>query len=592
MSSSHVARLVSSFALILAAACGGESTGPSGSPSISAVVDTVRPGAILAVRLENTTTAQDSAAGTLGGQAITLYRMDASTLALVTPDIATGAQTLRVELTGGALTTSVTVLAPLTFTDVEATIGATLDAQQAALPMDAPTGIDPATWAGNRLALDSLITEAKAYVDSLSPSEQLQLARLLASAQLAPTPAPTFAAAAAAAAAFRTAGLPPLVPASLNWRDETCRNTLGRLTVAGVAAAGSGYGLGLFLISPIPNPLLKYGGALVMAAAYTASGLVTFKEWAQAGMDCQVQKTTDLNTSESSGATLAGVKASPSRSANAIGTPRFFQNRPRTFYPVGEFRKLSKDEIAKDAVIASVAKLIDDLHRLASSLQSRLPGAVARRLPPLPSRLSQTLAGAASSQAVPPLGVSIQNIRPASVQLTSNAAGEFAIQLRTGAAVTSDVPFTFDVVSTYDSKIKKTLSGVARPMMSGVALPYQATITGTRTLTTINNIQYGRLACGGAVTVRISGGDKAEWEDFSWVQTGPTTNSAVEPIRGTGGSKVTFESGDYPFNGSWWWQSNENGVPQYKSFSIAVTITYTDLVTNTVKSVPINLSCV
>lgn len=587
MSSSHVARLVSSFALILAAACGGESTGPSSTPSISVVTDTVRPGALLAVRLENTTTAQDSVNGMLGAQAVKLYRMDASTLALLTPNIATGVQTLRVELTGGALTTSVTVLAPLTFADPEATIGATLDAQQAALPMDAPAGIDPTAWAVNRAELDSLIAEAKAYVDSLSPSEQLQLARLLASAQLPPTPAPTF-----TAAAFRAPGSSPFAPASLNWRDPTCRNTLGRMTVAGVAAAGTGYGLGLFLISPIPNPLLKYGGALVMAAAYMGSGLATFQEWAQAGIDCQVQKTTDLNSSESSGAAFASVNGSPSTSASAIGTPRFFQNRPRTFYPVGEFRKLSKDEIAKDAVIASVAKLIDDLHRLASSLAPKLPDAIARRLPPLPSRLSQTPAGAAASQPVPPAGVSIQNVRPSSVQLTSNAAGELSIQLRTGAAVTTDVPFTFDVVSTYDSKIKKTLSGVARPMMSGVALTYAATITGTRTLTTINNIQYGRLSCGGAVTVRITGGDKAEWEDFSWVQTGPTTNSAVEPIRGAGGAKVTFESGDYPFNGSWWWQSNENGVPLYKSFSVAVTITYTDLVTNTVKSVPINFNCV
>lgn len=587
MSLSPVARYVAPFALALAIACGGESTGPSASPAIRAVIDTVRPGALLAVRLENATTTQDSVAGLLGGQAVTLFRVDATTLALVTPDVSAGAQSLRVDLAGGSLTTSVTVLAALAFADAEAAIGTTLDAQATALSALAPSGIDPTAWAGDRAKLDSLIAEAKAVVDSLSPTEQLQLARLLASLQVAPEPG----ALALDVAAF-TGGPPPFAPASLNWRDVTCRNTLRRMTKAGIAAGISGYGLGVFLTAPIPNPLLKYGGALVAAAAYTASGLAAFQEWAQAAVDCQVQKSTDLSDTEASNAIAANSTAAPVATADAVAAPRFFQGRPRTFYPVGEFRKLSKDEIAKDAVIASVADLIDDLHRLATSLAAKLPDAIARRLPPLPSRLSQTVAGAFSLQAVPSAGVRIENVRPSSVQLTSNAAGELAIQLRTGAAVTTDVPFTFDVVSTYDSKVRITRAGVARPLMSGVALPYPATITGTRTITTVNNVQYGTLTCGGAVTVRISGGDRAEWEDFSWVQTGPSTNSAVEPIRGAGGTKVSFEAGDHPFNGSWYWTWSENGVPMYKSFSVAITITYTDLVTNTVKSVPITFNCV
>ena len=571
--------IVLSVATLIGCGGGDGGSGPAPIPlSLSAVTDTVRPGGVLLVRVSGGRVTQDSLGATLGGVATALGRLDDTTLVLLAPDVPPGARALRVEIGGDTVQTTVSLLAALQFADPEAAIAEALDAPLAAAPAFAPVGITQADWAVRRARADSLVEQAKAEVASLSAADQLMLARMLASVAL-PDAGP------AAAPALRLAG-----EGSANlFGDGACDVAKRAFVRSGMASLYSIGSLVFFIMKPPVIPALKAAGVLVSAAATAGTMLVTHGNFLQVGIDCVVLKTVDATRTplaEGMRLTTAGVPA-----AQTAGAQRFFQGRGVTYYPQGLVGPLSSAEIAKDAVIAEMAALLDDLHFAVQRLQGLLPDALARKIPALP-RLSTMLPGPTTLEPLTAGDVRIENVSPASVQLTKSGSGE-AIVLTMGATVTDDVPFTYTLVSTADPTIRRTMSGVARPYMSATILPIPATVAGTKTITTdANGNQTGTLTCGGTATVRVKGGDTAMWESFNWSYSGVVSESKAEPIRGAGGARVEFESGDHAFGGSWYSWGSENGAAVFHPFTVSVTVTYTDLLTGAGKTAgPVSFTC-
>jgi hypothetical protein len=579
------------------AACGSGDApaGPEAVPlSLRLHADTVRPGGVLLVSVVGGRAAQDSIAGTIGGLAVTLARVTDSSLVLVVPEAPAGESTLAVDLAGDTARAVVTLLPAIAIDDPHAYLNAALDAQLTIVPAIAPTGITADDWGAKRARLDSLVQEAKTQVAALPAEDQLALARLLAS--LAPPAEDAAAGSLTPAARLSGVGMAPMAAANmtaaanmLEWRDPTCRNAIRRFLGAGFPALYSAGSLAFFLMAPIPNPLIKGAGAVASAAAFAGTMLVALDRHVEMVAACGVQKTTDL--SEDPFESDASLAAARSTVRTAATTRRFFQGRGVTYYPVGTFRPLSNEEIGKDADVSDIADLIDGMHEKVAKVLSLAPSFVASKIPAPPRRLSQTPPGAATARAVPGTGVRIENVRPASVQLTSSPA-DLSVTLTSGAAVTDDVPFTYDVVSTYDPTVRKTMSGVARPHMSATVLPYPTTVTGDRTVTTDGNgNRVGTLTCGGSVTVRVKGGDTGEWGTFGWTMSGPETISETTPLSSVDQPAI-FEAGDHPFSGSWYYAWTENGEAVFKPFAVTVSITYTDRLTGQAKTVPaITFNC-
>lgn len=570
--------------LVLASlACSGDATGPSAVPlSLTPQVDTVRPSAVVVLDVLGARVTADTVTGRLGGAPVTLYRLDERALALLAPDLAAGAYPLAVALDGDTVRTTLTMLAPLAIADPAAAITELLTARAGAFPTEAPRGFDPAEWASQRAELDSLVADVEAQVAALDGAQRLALARLLASMQPAPAPAVVSSMQATAVEGQPVAELP-----SLFWKMDECTRAKSALAKAMIAATFSLGSLYIFLNAPIPF-VYGLGGAAVSAAASAASLLATKVAFLELALVCGVQRTVDVEDD-----LFAATLRLPTAGTDVVGPRRFFTNRAVTYAPVGEFRPVSNVEVPRDVALQRIADLGDAIASGYGRVLAQLPDAIARKLPAPPPRLSQTAPGATTLRRVPYTGVRIENVRPSSVALTASGS-DSTLRLTAGRTVTDDVPFTFDVVSAYDPTLKVTKSAVLRPMMSAtVPNAPPASVTGTRTTAAdANGNLVGTLTCGGSITVRVKGGDRARWENFSWTISGPGTLSETTLIRAAGGGPAYFESGDHPFGGSWYWSWTENGQPVFKPFSVTVNITYTDLLTNTLKSVPaITFAC-
>ncbi|MES3035503.1 MAG: hypothetical protein V4813_15995 [Gemmatimonadota bacterium] len=572
--------------------CSGGGDGPTGTtppvtttaPTARLLADTARVGSVLMLDIDGATVTGDTVSARIGSTPVRLVRTTATSFAALLPEMPAGASTLQFTVGSTPVSAPVTVLAGLAINDPVGVIRTALDATVAAVPTTAPAGVTTTEWNTRRATLDSMVQAAKAQVASLSPAEQLTLARLFSAA-------PAVQANVASSSVMLNTATQDgshLVSAQF-FKLSVCQSAMAQVVRTGMPSLLMLGGMVVFIIAPI-DPISKAIGTVATAAAFAGTLLITIDNVQKAGVVCGVEEQTDLQDNFLANLQQRGVTG-VSASVQAAGPRRFFVGRPITQYPVGTFRRLSTVEIAKDALVKRMADILDGLNTKVAGIASRLPADVQAVLPLLPARIGAP--GSARLEAVPPSAVRIDNVQPASVQLSATASGD-AIILQTGAAVTDDVPFSYDVISTYDPTIKVTKSGVARPFMSAMAIDVPASVTGTRTITTdANGIQYGTLTCGGSATVRVKGGDFAEWGNFAWAISGPSSITGSDPIRGTGGTVKVFESGDYPFSGSWFYTWSENGQPSFKAFTVTVTISYFDRLTNTSKAVtPFSFNCI
>ena len=585
---------ISAVLLLGVISCSGGGEGPTGTtpvtpvtptaPTVRLLADTARVGSVLMLDIDGAAVTADTLTARIGSTPVRLVRTTATSFAALMPEMPAGQATLQFTVGGTPVSASVTVMAGLAISDPVGTIRAALDATAAAVPATPPTGVSATEWNARRATLDSVVHAAKAQVASLSAAEQLTIARLLSAAPAVQASVGT------SSVMLNTATQDgsSLVSAQF-FKLSVCQSAMAQVVRTGMPSLLMLGGMLVFIIAPI-DPITKAVGTVATAAAFAGTLLITIDNVQKAGVVCGVEEQTDLQDNFLANLQVRGL-SDVSASVQAAGPRRFFVGRPVTQYPVGTFRRLSTVEVAKDALVKRMADILDKLNTKVSSVSSRLPESVQALLPLLPARLGAP--GSARLEAVPPSAVRIDNVQPASVQLSATVSGD-AIVLQTGASVTDDVPFTYDVISTYDPSVKITKSGVARPFMSAMAVNVPASITGTRSITTdANGIQYGTLTCGGSATVRVKGGDFAEWGNFAWAISGPSSITGSDPIRGPNNSPSVFESGDHPFSGSWFYTWSENRQAVFKPFTVTVTISYFDRLTNSSKTVkPFSFNCI
>lgn len=542
------------FALLLLAGCGGGDGGGPSAPVVSLTVvnDTLRPGEVVVVTGTALGAFPAQVAAQVGGADFDLLKVDDSTLAGLVPATGAGDVMLTFALADTSAALPVTVLAPLDFADPAAAIGAVLNAQAAAFPEAAPEGVDSAAWAAESALLDSLTAEAIAANGELSPAELLALARLLAPFG-ADTTAPV--------AAPSLLGEPGCETAESAILKATYQGSLGISTSVAASIAG--------IFSDRLKKTLDVAATNAMRQMRIAFHARNAK--------CKVPK--QLRYAGVGVRGVAGQEGAPALVASAAGPDRFFQGYRMRYSLSGDLRPVSLQELSKDALLATVDAAYRKVRTIALGNLARFPGWAQTILNTLPPSVAETPPGPLTTEAMAPSQVRIERVSPASVSLTTGVFGE-QFTLTSGNSVTSDVPFTYDLVSVADPTVRKSMSGVLRPFMSATFGPSGQVFQGERSVVNIGGVDYGELRCGGSRPLHVTGGDMGVWQAFEWTLSSAKTaaDSVSEPLAAT-----TFEAGDHPFQGSWYMRWRENDTPVYVPFTVGLRVSYIDQVTDSLK---------
>jgi hypothetical protein len=542
--------------LALVAACGGsDRTGPSApAPQITLAGETFRPGDVITLTVTGLDVSEGSVAATLAGTSFDLVRLGDSAFAAFVPEVLPGAATLSVPFEDTTVSFPVTIEAAITFADPAATLDSIFDAYRAALSDIAPEGIDAGAWEEETDLLDSLLIAAKGKVAAMTPQERVTLARLLvAAAEVAP-----------AGAYFVAAG------------DSCATKELGVLEAVGHAGKGIGAAL---LALPVGLFSETLEAQLMVTAKASVRKLVVAENTRTKG--CRVPTRTSL--------AAIGIRGAPpvepgfAASSSGAAPHRFFKGYKMRFQFSGEFRPLSRDDLSSDGLLATVDGAYRGVLGLAKQNLTKLPTWARGEVALLPPAVADRASGPSAPGELLPEDLQISAVSPASVSLTRGVDGEY-LTLTSNNTVTNDVPFTFDVVNSAKPSVKVPLSGVLRPMMSATWQEIGHSFQGDRTTEVIGGVTYGKLTCSGSLNLKVKGGDQGEWGDFHWLQVGP---NEAEVSDTTALAHATFQEGDHPFQGSWFWRSNVGGNPTYSAFTVYFRATYTDLVSNEVKETPV-----
>lgn len=542
--------------LALVAACGGsDRTGPTALDAhITLSGESFRPGDVMTVTATGLDAGTGTVTATFGGASFDLVRLGDSAFAAFVPVVTPGAATLSVVFPDTTATFPVTIQPALTFADPAATLDSIFDAYRAALSDIAPEGVNAGAWETETDLLDSLLLAAKGKIATMTLEERVTLARLLVSGgEVAPS-----------GAFFVAAG------------DSCAAKELGMLDAVG--HAGKGIGAALLAI-PVGLFSETLEAQLMVTAKASVRKLVTAEN--ARTRQCRVPTRTNLSGTGVRGA--PPVEPGVAGSGSAVAPYRFFKGYKMRFQFSGEFRPVSRDDISDDALLATVDGAYRGVLGLAKQNLTKLPTWARGEIALLPPAVADRAAGPSAPGELRPEDLQVSAVSPASVSLTAGIDGDY-LTLTSNNTVTSDIPFTFDVVNSAKPTVKVPLSGVLRPMMTATWQDIGHTFQGDRTTEVIGGVTYGKLTCSGSLKLKVKGGDQGEWGDFHWLQVGP---NEAELSDTTALAHESFQEGDHPFAGSWFWRSNVGGNPTYSPFTVYFRATYTDLVSNEVKETPV-----
>ncbi|MDF1506013.1 hypothetical protein PYV61_23875, partial [Roseisolibacter sp. H3M3-2] len=148
-------------------------TAPSGPPlGVRLPVDTARPGTILRVVLGGGS-APATADATVGGVPFPLARQDDSTLVGLIPEVAAGAQPVRLTVGGRAGEATLSVRVGLSVPDPAALLTAQLDSTAARFAGSHPVGWASADWEAARAATDRAVRDARQRLGAAPAAERL-----------------------------------------------------------------------------------------------------------------------------------------------------------------------------------------------------------------------------------------------------------------------------------------------------------------------------------------------------------------------------------------------------------------------------------
>jgi hypothetical protein len=479
--------------------------------------DSARPGTILMVKVSGGTITEAKMAATLGGVGLMLARMDDTTLVGIAPEVAAGSRALLVQVPGRKAQTTVNVRAGESIADPVAAVNAELDAQVRNIPTAAPDGFTAAEWGRYRITLDSLVRDAKTKMAAASPAEQLAVARLMASAraQLA---------ASHASAVFSLAGNTQ----AAGFPDKRCLEAIGKFARAGAetilwlgvtfgGVVSSTFGVGL---------AISAGGTVMLFASLPAS------IEASAGLSKGCFKQQAVSFTELSTTGLLGPPAMALGSAGGTADLTLVSGVEFPIYPTETVRPFSGAD-AQNPAFSKLAVLVESIHNMVALL----PDAIKNRIPGLPRRLADFPSAPPVTRRLAPTLVRLANVQPGTVSLSASASGD-ALLLKGSSDSAGDVPFTFELVSTSDSTVRRRVSAnlqVARTYAGPVRFSTASTSANlTGQTCTWKGTAEGTLS----IRLSSSNGGTAVVARLTATETGP--DGTATPVGSVGCRAFTF----------------------------------------------------
>lgn len=484
------------------AACGGE--GPTGADRLRLVAeeDTARVGGMLRLSLLGGTLPDALVAqgalplgGTVAGALVDVAALDDSTVVLTVPDVSPGTASVTVTVEGKVARGEITVLAALPIADAAASLEGAVDSFLVMLPAARPDSVSDAEWGAITARLDSIESDVRAKIADATPAQRTAAARWLASQGLLLGPP--------GAAATSPGG-----PAALFGLNTPCGVAGTRAVRHSILAVVSVAGFAAAVYAPA-DPISKAIAIGVTALAAVGTVPTARASWYHVVDVCDTEQSVSLE--EDAEPTLRqSATAAPEASVVAAG--EFTAGVGVSRYIVGEFRRLTAQDVASDPQLQEGSALIDRMYSLLESV----PSVVRDKIPALPMRLSTLAARPNVSRVLAPSAVRIEGVSPASVQVVATVVDNALLLTATSTAVLiSDLPFSFDVVSVTSPTVRQRHNALLRPSTYPVALVIVAPDSAAMTVgqnyqlsATLRDF-YGRDLEGRTITWSSSNGARA-----------------------------------------------------------------------------------
>lgn len=529
--------LGAAVAAALTLACGG-GDGPTDvvTTLTPLTVATVRVGEMVVLQVKGGAAIDDSIiTGSIGGVPVQFARVADSALVFLLPDLPAGEYVVQLVLAGEALEMPVTVQAPREMADPLAVIDSFFDAVLARYPVETPSWIDSAGWATRRHTVDSLVTTGKAQAALLGTAEQLAVARILSARSLA---APATSAFAALAATGCDEATNEVVWAAL---DMAAWTAIAASTTA-LATATSGV-----------TAVVAVGAAVKLHDRWGNF----WDKWETRADQCEAQLEVEADSWFGS-APFTTVSTS-----STAGEQRYYQGRPIAFRPRGSFRPLDRTDIAGDPQLMREVELVEQVR----DGWGRIAPAITNVVGAAPQSLADVEPAGVVDRPIGPDSVTITNIRPATVALTITR-DSVAIKLTSTTDPTTEVPFTFDIVSVLDPTVKVSKAGILRPYMTMSFAGNPTTVTGDRVLLEGGG---GMLVCDPTLIAKVRGGEFAEVRATAWELADTSEVDTLEV-------PMEIAEGDYPVPTVFDWPAarNEDGSLTWRDFQATQYIQWYD----------------
>lgn len=431
--------------------------------------------------------------GTLGSATVLFGRQTDSTMVTMTPEVPTGTAVLRVSIGGGTGQVTVNVRAVPAIAAPAATVTTAINETLARVPVAPPTGTTAVAWQTHLVGLQQLAADAKGWIQTAAPSEQLTSARLMEQVRVALAAMPPRPESPAMQASA------PAAPRAAATVTAACVVQAGFFLTALTAYLAAISLVVLALLAPGVNILLTVPGLLLVANSLpqltpAATSLIAA---------CGTQKIVMLAAQP-----FINLRASATTGASAATTAATFtfeRGKSLRVFPGETVQPFDGTQVNASPEIAKASAAVEMLYATVASL----PDWARKSLTLMPPRLSTIPAQASVTRAAPTSAVRIENVTGGVTLRVTPDGG--ALLLEASSTSTVDVPFAFDVVSTTDPTVRQTMSALLNipvsvamsPSVASVNIGQTAQLAATVTGTTNTQVTYTVVS--GTATVSSTG---------------------------------------------------------------------------------------
>jgi hypothetical protein len=536
--------------------------------SVSLVVpgDTVVPGSPLVVTVRGPQVT-GQVTGTLGAVPMLFGRQTDSTMVALTPEAPAGPAVLRVSIGGGTGQATVTVRAVPTIAAPATTVTTAINQALAAVPATPPAGITAASWQAHVAELQKMSADAKGWLPTAPPAEQLASARLMEQVRVALAGMPANVEAPAMLVPAREAS--PLASSPVT---TACVVQAGFFLTAMTAYLAAITVVVLALLAPGVNVLLALPGLLLVAQSLPQLTPAAVKVIDACGTQQVVLLATQPFVAVRSGAAAVAPWTGGAMAMNAL---TFERGKGLRLYPGETVKPFDASQLNAEPALANASAAVERLYAAVASMPDWARGKLAL----LPPRLSTMPAQAPVTRAAPVSAVRIENIT-GGVTLRVTPDGD-ALVVEASSPLSTSVPFTFDVVSTTTPTVRQTLSATLLVPVSvtvtpsTVSVPIGQSTQLTATVAGTSNSQVTYALVSGTAAVSATGLVRPQLPGIVVVRAtsvADPTKSATATVTAT----IPFGQSYTADLGTWQWPDHvyQGCTWKYRYTNVKLRVTY------------------